>query len=217
MTYEEFKEEFQEITEYLPEQYRGLQVTIQKRSNAFKKSCDTAAFSDLENPKVKFREIDLKGIYSRIKNNLNKNGVPYVFAGLSKELTMLLEKAYKDSGILESKEKENKNLIVNIEKNRLIYDLRCEQVQDTLDSVTVMEDIAKRENSDLLVVPFQGQLVLVAEKEVQNAGGSVDDFVTEAEIFMLADGGAYGKNVFLYDMENKSLSVVESKSMVRTI
>lgn len=34
---------------------------------------------------------------------------------------------------------------------------------------------------------------------------------------MLADGGAYGKNVFLYDMENKSLSVVESKSMVRTI
>ncbi len=217
MTYEEFKEEFQEITEYLPEQYRGLQVTIQKRSNAFKKSCDTAAFSDLENPKVKFREIDLKGIYSRIKNKLNKNGVPYVFAGLSKELTMLLEKAYKDSGILELKEKENKNLMVNIQKNRLIYDLRCEQVQDTLDSVTVMENIAKQENSDLLVVPFQGQLVLVAEKEVQNAGGTVDDFVTEAEIFMLADGGAYGKNVFLYDMENKSLSVVESKSMVRTI
>ena len=215
MTYEEFKEEFQEITEYLPEQYRGLQVTIQKRSNAFKKSCDTAAFSDLENPKVKFREIDLKGIYSRIKDKLNKNGVSYVFAGLSKELTMLLEKAYKDSGILEPK--ENKNLMVNIEKNRLIYDLRCKQVQDTLDSVTVMEDIAKQENSDLLVVPFQGQLVLVAEKEVQNAGGTVDDFVTEAEIFMLADGGAYGKNVFLYDMENKSLSVVESKSMVRTI
>ena len=215
MTYEEFKEEFQEITEYLPEQYRGLQVTIQKRSNAFKKSCDTAAFSDLENPKVKFREIDLKGIYSRIKDKLNKNGVSYVFAGLSKELTMLLEKAYKDSGILEPK--ENKNLMVNIEKNRLIYDLRCEQVQNTLDSVTVMEDIAKQENSDLLVVPFQGQLVLVAEKEVQNAGGTVDDFVTEAEIFMLADGGAYGKNVFLYDMENKSLSVVESKSMVRTI
>ncbi len=217
MTYEEFKEEFQEITEYLPEQYRGLQVTIQKRSNAFKKSCDTAAFSDLENPKVKFREIDLKGIYNRIKDKLNKNGVSYVFAGLSKELTMLLEKAYKDSGILEPKAKENKNLMVNIEKNRLIYDLRCEQVQDTLDSVTVMEDIAKQENSDLLVVPFQGQLVLVAEKEVQNAGGTVDDFVTEAEIFMLADGGAYGKNVFLYDMENKSLSVVESKSMVRTI
>lgn len=215
MTYEEFKEEFQEITEYLPEQYRGLQVTIQKRSNAFKKSCDTAAFSDLENPKVKFREIDLKGIYNRIKDKLNKNGVSYVFAGLSKELTMLLEKAYKDSGILEPK--ENKNLMVNIEKNRLIYDLRCEQVQNTLDSVTVMEDIAKQENSDLLVVPFQGQLVLVAEKEVQNAGGTVDDFVTEAEIFMLADGGAYGKNVFLYDMENKSLSVVESKSMVRTI
>ena len=215
MTYEEFKEEFQEITEYLPEQYRGLQVTIQKRSNAFKKSCDTAAFSDLENPKVKFREIDLKGIYNRIKDKLNKNGVSYVFAGLSKELTMLLEKVYKDSGILEPK--ENKNLMVNIEKNRLIYDLRCEQVQNTLDSVTVMEDIAKQENSDLLVVPFQGQLVLVAEKEVQNAGGTVDDFVTEAEIFMLADGGAYGKNVFLYDMENKSLSVVESKSMVRTI
>lgn len=215
MTYEEFKEEFQKITEYLPEQYRGLQVTIQKRSNAFKKSCDTAAFSDLENPKVKFREIDLKGIYNRIKDKLNKNGVSYVFAGLSKELTMLLEKAYKDSGILEPK--ENKNLMVNIEKNRLIYDLRCEQVQNTLDSVTVMEDIAKQENSDLLVVPFQGQLVLVAEKEVQNAGGTVDDFVTEAEIFMLADGGAYGKNVFLYDMENKSLSVVESKSMVRTI
>ncbi len=159
----------------------------------------------------------MKGIYSRIKNKLNKNGVPYVFAGLSKELTMLLEKAYKDSGILELKEKENKNLMVNIQKNRLIYDLRCEQVQDTLDSVTVMENIAKQENSDLLVVPFQGQLVLVAEKEVQNAGGTVDDFVTEAEIFMLADGGAYGKNVFLYDMENKSLSVVESKSMVRTI
>ncbi len=215
MTYDEFKDEFKEITEYLPEQYRGLQVTIQKRSNAFKKSCDTAAFSDLENPEVNFREIDLKGIYSRIKDKLNKNGVSYVFAGLSKELTMLLEKAYKDSGILEAK--ENKNLMVSIEKNRLIYDLRCEQVQDTLDSVAVMEDIAKQENSDLLVVPFQGQLVLVAEKEVQNAGGTIDEFVTEAEIFMLADGGAYGKNVFLYDMQNKNLSVVESKSMVKTI
>lgn len=215
MTYDEFKDEFKKITEYLPEQYRGLQVTIQKRSNAFKKSCDTAAFSDLENPEVKFREIDLKGIYSRIKNKLNKNGVSYIFAGLSKELTMLLEKAYKDSGILEAK--ENKNLMVSIEKNHLIYDLRCEQVQDTLDSVAVMEDIAKQENSDLLVVPFQGQLVLVAEKEVQNAGGTIDEFVTEAEIFMLADGGAYGKNVFLYDMQNKNLSVVESKSMVKTI
>ncbi len=216
MTYEEFKEEFQEITEYLPEQYRGLQVTIQKRSDAFKRSCDTAAFSDLENPEVKFREMDLKGIYSRIKDNLNKNGVAYVFSGLSKELTMILEKAYKDSGILESKGKENKNLIVNIEKNHLIYDLRCEQVQDTLDSVAVMEDIAKQENSDLLVVPFQGQLVLVAKKEVENAG-TIDEFVTEAEIFMLADGGAYGKNVFLYDMENRNLSIVESKSMVKTI
>ena len=214
MTYEEFKEEFQGVTEYLPEQYRELQVIIQERNNAFK-NYDTAAFSDQKNPKVRFPELDLKGIYNSIKDKLNKNGISYVFSGLSKELGMIMEKAYKDSGVL--KDKENQNLMVSVEKNHLIYDLRCEQVEDTLGSVAVMEDIAKQENSDLLVVPFQGQLLLVAEKEVQNAGGTVDEFVTEAEIFMLADGGAYGKNVFLYDMQNRNLSVVESKSMVKTI
>lgn len=214
MTYEEFKEEFQGVTEYLPEQYRELQVTIQERNNAFK-NYDAAAFSDQKNPKVRFPELDLKGIYNSIKDKLNKNGISYVFSGLSKELGMIMEKAYKDSGVL--KDKENQNLMVSVEKNHLIYDLRCEQVEDTLGSVAVMEDIAKQENSDLLVVPFQGQLLLVAEKEVENAGGTVDEFVTEAEIFMLADGGAYGKNVFLYDMQNRNLSVIESKSIVKTI
>ena len=93
-------------------------------------------------------------------------------------------------------------------KEGKIYDVRCTKVSDTLRNLSILDNIADIEKTDLYVVPYEGQLVIISEKEMLESESKLEDILKELKEEMVMDIDHYGCDVLKFDRAKKSLTQV---------
>lgn len=203
MEYVEFKENFCEnMIKFLPEKYRVLSISIKETKDGFSKKV-------IEQAVIKYQDTELCTINLTNFFEIEKEKIEQV--GIVSYLTELSD-SFKDSLDLSLK-KQNIHLpeadpIYNHEvysKEGKIYDIRCTKVKDTLSNIGILENISELESSDLYIVPYDGQLVVISEREIKESEIDFPIMLEELEKSLLTDIDHFGSNVLKYNKDTKSI------------
>ncbi len=198
MVYEEFKEIFkEEIVEYLPRAYHHLLVDIETKEDKFKGTYDIIHFTDDRHPDAQLPSFNLTGVYQSVKERLNEDSIVNVFAEFAEELGRVLNASYKENGIDET--------VTSIEKVQMIYQVTSDNLQQVLDSPDFLQKLAEDEMGDLIIIPFDEQMIIVPKKEIPE--DLEEDFLVETENFI--QDFSEKTQIYFYQKDEQHLGMIQ--------
>ena len=153
--------------------------------------------------------VNLKILYNKQNKAIIENGLQAFLVELAEEMSNSLEEAIARYEVSLPQEMKENHIICSREGQ--VYDVRCEHIRDTVNNMKLIHELAAKEESDLYIVPYCGQLIVLSEKAIKEAELELELVLSEMREQLINDIDHFGSFVLRYDREKRSLEKVKGE------